>query len=60
MKRILTMVLALVFICAALSGCGTTKDKEEPKTDKESSSMALTIVEKGPSLPAFEYQPNAK
>ncbi|MBR5124423.1 MAG: hypothetical protein IKU90_04765, partial [Clostridia bacterium] len=56
MKRILTVALALVLLCAALSACGKAKNKEEPKTDKESSSMALTIVEKGPSLPAFEYQ----
>ena len=56
MKRILTVVLALVLICAALSGCGTTKDKEEPKTGAKNGTMALTIVEKDPTLPAFEYQ----
>ena len=56
MNRILTTVLALVFICAALSGCGKAKNKEEPPTDEKGGTMTLTIVETQPGGAAFEYQ----
>lgn len=58
MKRILAILLTLVIILAALSGCKAS-DKEEAQT-KDSKSMTLLIAETAPSCVAFEYREAGK
>ena len=44
MKRILTTVLTLVFICAALSGCGTPEQSKEPSAKSQDDSATSTAT----------------
>ena len=44
MNRILTTVFALVFICAALSGCGSPEQSKEPSAKSQDDSATSTAT----------------